>query len=254
MSEMDFDRLEKQMEGNSLALNAIAEVLAKMDTKLDREENIHIEKEERLAKARERESIVRDVSAEVLNMIKAEFERPAKGTGKDEKNADDSEKDVKLPAPGTDEVQKPIVMKEHVPGHDEDDDEDEDDMEKGMKYKKAYEEDEEDEDGDDMEKSLKKQIDMLQKQLADYDSKLEKAVKAESETRLRQMGFREETALQSPQRVTSLGVDENTFIKKSETSDDIIDQLAQLSYKELKDMQTAVEAGQTEGIPQELLG
>jgi len=253
MSDIDFDRLEKQLDGNSLALNAIAEVLAKMDTKLDREESVSLAKEERLEKRIEKESLIREVSSEVLNMIKAEFERPAKPTGKNEKNADDSEKDVTLPAAGTDEVQKPIVMKAY--DEDEDEDEEDEDMEKDMKYRKAHtpehDEDEDEEDG--MEKSLKKQISALQKQLNDYDSKLEKAVKSESESRLRQMGFREETSLQSPQRINTLGVEDNSFMKKAVDTSDIVEQLSQLSYKELKDMQTSIEAGQTEGIPRELL-
>ena len=251
MSDENFDRIERQLEGNSLALNAIAEVLQKMDSKLSREEGVALAKQERIAKAKEKEGMVQDVANSVLAMIKAEFERPAKGTGKTEKNADDSESQSKLPAAGTEEVQKPIVMKEY-----DDDDEEEEEMEKAH----TPEHDDE-EDGEDMEKSsLKAQIAKLQKQLSDYDEKIEKAVKEESEARLRKMGFREEKSLQAPTRIEpvmgtqSLGVDEAPYIKKSATEGDVVDQLAQLSFSELRNMQSAIEQGNTDGVPKELLG
>ena len=47
MAEDNFD-IQKQLEGNSLALNAIAEVLNKMDAKLSREEEIVLAKEEEI--------------------------------------------------------------------------------------------------------------------------------------------------------------------------------------------------------------
>ena len=254
MSDENFDRIERQLEGNSLALNAIAEVLQKMDSKLSREEGVALAKQERIAKAREKEGMVQDVANSVLAMIKAEFGRPAKGTGKTEKNADDSESQSKLPAAGTEAVQKPIVMKEY-----DDDDEEEEEMEKAH----TPEHDDE-EDGEDMEKSsLKAQIAKLQKQLSDYDEKIEKAVKEESEARLRKMGFREEKSLQAPTRIEpvmgtqSLGVDEAPYISKSNApvnSEDVVEQLASLSFKQLRDMQEKIEAGDTNGIPRELLG
>ena len=65
MAEDNFD-IQKQLEGNSLALNAIAEVLNKMDAKLSREEEVVLAKEEEIQKAAERESLVADVSKSVF--------------------------------------------------------------------------------------------------------------------------------------------------------------------------------------------
>jgi hypothetical protein len=236
MAEDNFD-IQKQLEGNSLALNAIAEVLNKMDAKLSREEEVVLAKEEEIQKAAERESLVADVSKSVFQMIKEAMDG--------DYTANDDGEEVDAPKPGTEEVQKPIE-KEHTDEHmdldlDEEEDED-DDMEKGMKYKN----------GEDIEKSLRQQIANLEKQLEDTDSRIEKAVKAESEARLRKMGFKEETGLKAP-----VGVDEAPYISKSNApvnSEDVVEQLASLSFKQLRDMQEKIEAGDTNGIPRELLG
>lgn len=252
MAEDNFD-IQKQLEGNSLALNAIAEVLSKMDAKLGREEEVVLAKEQEIQKAAERESLVADVSKSVFQMIKEAMDG--------DYAANDDGEEVDAPKPGTEEVQKPIE-KEHTDEHmdmDMDDEEDEDDdMEKGMKYRKA-------ENGEDIEKSvLREQIANLEKQLQDTDGRIEKAVKAESEARLRKMGFKEETGLKAPvsRKITpmgtqSLGVDEAPYISKSNApvnSEDVVDQLANLSFKQLRDMQEKIEAGDTNGIPRELLG
>ncbi len=109
----------------------------------------------------------------------------------------------------------------------------------------------EDED-DDMEK-MQKQLESLKKQLADTEASMQKAVQAESEDRLRKMGFREETGLQAPRVVNGLGVDGSTPIQKS-SAVDTPDQLAELSYSELRRMQHQIESGNTDGVPRELLG
>ena len=251
MAEDNFD-IQKQLEGNSLALNAIAEVLNKMDAKLSREEEVVLAKEEEIQKAAERESLVADVSKSVFQMIKEAMDG--------DYTANDDGEEVDAPKPGTEEVQKPIE-KEHTDEHmdmDLDEEDEDDDMEKGMKYRKA-------EDGEDIEKSvLREQIANLEKQLEDTDSRIEKAVKAESEARLRKMGFKEETGLKAPvsRKITtmgtqSLGVDEAPYISKSNApvnSEDVVEQLASLSFKQLRDMQEKIEAGDTNGIPRELLG
>ena len=83
---------------------------------------------------------------------------------------------------------------------------------------------------------------------------MKKSIQVESEDRLRKMGFKEENGLQAPQRIDSLGVDGTDVIQKGNVDVDTVDQLAGLSYKELRDMQTNIEAGKTDGIPRELLG
>ena len=85
---------------------------------------------------------------------------------------------------------------------------------------------------------------------------MEKAIKVEAETRLRKMGFAEDRSLASPQTrkiVDGLGVDGSELIQKGQSPEDTVDQLASLSYKQLRDMQTQIEAGVTDGLPRELI-
>ena len=94
----------------------------------------------------------------------------------------------------------------------------------------------------------------LQKQLGEYDNTIQKQVQEEAENRLRKMGFREETGLTAPKQINyELGTDGTTPIVKANSSEDTVDQLVNLSYKELRDMQSMIQAGQTDGIPRELL-
>ena len=84
---------------------------------------------------------------------------------------------------------------------------------------------------------------------------METMVKAETEKRLQKMGFKEETSLQKPvmKHYDTIGTDGTQPIKKSEPVGDPVEQLADLSYKQLREMQFAIEAGNTDGVPQELL-
>ena len=107
MAEDNFD-IQKQLEGNSLALNAIAEVLSKMDAKLGREEEVVLAKEQEIQKAAERESLVADVSKSVFQMIKEAMDG--------DYAANDDGEEIDAPKPGTEEVQKPIE-KEHTDEH-----------------------------------------------------------------------------------------------------------------------------------------
>ena len=202
----------------------------------------------------ERDSLVADISKNILGMLKAEM-----GLTKGEADADDGAEEIKLPAPGTEEVQKPIEKAEEEEEDDEDIMEVMDEMEEKMD-----EEDDEEYGKKDVEKSLRKQIAALKKQIDSSDSRIEKAVKAESESRLRKMGFREETGLRAPQSrsltamgTQSFGVDEAPYISKASkqaSTEDVVDQLASLSFRQLRDMQEKIESGDTEGIPRELLG
>ena len=95
----------------------------------------------------------------------------------------------------------------------------------------------------------------LQLQLSTVEGNIQKQVQDESEERLRKMGFREETGLQAPRQISyDLGTDGTTPIVKAQSEGDTVDQLANLSYKELRYIQTRIQAGETEGIPRELLG
>lgn len=272
------ERLEKQMEGTNLALAAVAEVLQKMDGRLAKEEadkeEEEIEKAEALAKA----ELVKSIAAEVQAVLKASEgdsyagsdasgdERKADPTGGTPQSADDSESDAGIDAKIEEQQNTIQAMKK---ADDDDDDEiekgahdDEDKEEKGM-YKDDDDEaaDEpveekgmdDDDDSDDM-KAMKKQLETLKKQLAETEANIQKSVQAESEARLRKMGFREETGLQAPKVVNSFGIDDTTPIQKSTATADTAGQLAELSYSELRRMQHQIEQGNTDGVPRELLG
>ena len=101
-------------------------------------------------------------------------------------------------------------------------------------------------------KSMAKQIAKLQKELEATKGNMQKAVTAEAESRLRKMGFREETGLQAPKVVKGLGLDDTPIIQKGEG--DTAGQLAELSYSELRRLQHQIETGNTDGVPRELLG
>ena len=284
------DKLEKQMEGTNLALAAVAEVLQKMDGRLSKEAEEEEEEMKKSEYANAQAELVKSVASEVVSMLKANTEgsslagadvsgdeRKAKGTGGTPQNADDSEGDAGIDSKIEDQ-QNTIQA-----AYNGDDDDEDDDIEKA--YKKGYaagiekgNDDEEEEDGidkeaddddeaadepteekgmdddddDDMEK-MQKQLDSLKKQLAKTETNMQKAVTSEAESRLRKMGFREENGLQAPQMVNSLGVDDTTPIKKAVYAD-TPDQLAELSYSELRKLQHKIESGDTDGVPRELLG
>jgi len=82
---------------------------------------------------------------------------------------------------------------------------------------------------------------------------MQKAIQTEAEDRLRKMGFREENGLKAPQLTKGLGVDGSTPLVKA-AQGDTVEQLASLSYSQLRQLQHQVEMGQTDGIPRELIG
>ena len=101
---------------------------------------------------------------------------------------------------------------------------------------------------------MTKQLEDLQKQLASYEGNMQKQVQEESEERLRKMGFREEGGTIAPKMIENLGTDGTTpLIKQEASDDDVADQLANMSYKELRMLQTRIQGGDTEGVPRELL-
>ena len=271
MADEVLDRVEKQMEGTNLALAAVAEVLQKMDYRLSKEEEVDEQEEMEKAQAAEKADLVKAVATEVAAMLKADNGMDVDGTkvrsaGKSAAGAADSEKAVNIKSDIKDQQATIQAMLKA------DDDEDEDEMEKadegsaeeivdedeekGGMYKEG---DGEDEDMVDEEKSMEKQLDELKKQIAGYEKNMAKAVQTEAENRLRKMGFREETSLQRPQIIQKdaeigLGVDGSTPIKKSaESAGDTVEQLMDMSYQELRNMQYRLEAGETDGLPRELI-
>ncbi|SVD26993.1 uncharacterized protein METZ01_LOCUS379847 [marine metagenome] len=223
------ERIEKQMEGNSLALAAVAEVLQKMDSRLAKEDAIEYEEIQKQHAISEQQGLVKAVATEVFNLLKEGTKteekgldvsgdsRSAKSTGKSASSADDSEKGAPI---GTkiEDQQKTIqaailaLKKEEEEEEDEDfdkyskqDDEEEDKPDFPVEEKGEDEEKDPDDDMDEM----KMQLDALKKQIAAYEANMEKAVSNEAEGRLRKMGFREERGLVAPTLTSGdgLGVD-----------------------------------------------
>ena len=285
MSEYDMvDRLEKQIEGSNLALAAVAEVLQKMDTRLTKAEDDEYEMELDEQDLMEKEEIIKAVAGEVYGLIKADqgmdvSPEPATKASVMGKEMGDKEKAVTI-GTKTSEVQHAIqamqkqlnMIKAGYFENEEGDDEGE--------WPKPEAEDEDENNGDEGEEGDEEDmgkmgrysvengqgypaLEQMQKQISDltkafkgqYD--IQKMVQGETEGRLRKMGFREETSLQRPMQIRyedSLGVDGSTPITKGDNPGDVVDQMMNMSYKDLRVLQERIESGETEGIPQEFIG
>ena len=275
MADEILNRIEKHMEGTSLGLAALAEVLQKMDGRMEADDAYAIEKAEQEEAAIQHASLVKSIAKSVLielsdqgmdvdgtaieNVGKPDPTKSATATPNYVGDSDDSSETIE-PRSSIEDQQASIMaedngeedddekekamhpMKEKaMHGDDEDDDEDKE---------KAYMKKADDEDEDEEKAMLKKSIAQLQKQIESLD--ISKAVKEESETRLRKMGFKEENGLQRPQLSNSFGADTETPIKKAQTVNDVVDQLTNLSYKELRKMQEFKRQGMVEGLPDEI--
>ena len=280
----EIEDIKKQLEGNTLAMGAVAEVLQKMDERLSKAEEEEEEKKELAMEKEAHEELVKSISAAVISNLKKEDPDNKLGLDTDGSKG----RPAKATAPGPQDTDKPVspttdieeqqnfiqasedsLIKEEeddkeekaMHGDDDDkekcymkaDDDDKDDMDKAMHGDDDDSEKMKAEDDDDEKmESMKKEIDSLKKQL-------ETAVQTEAESRLRKMGFREENGLQRPQVFTpdtpsALGTDGSTPIVKSQNQGDTVDQLSGLSYKQLRDIQHKIESGDTDGVPRELLG
>jgi hypothetical protein len=277
MADEILNRIEKHMEGTSLGLAALAEVLQKMDGRMDADDAYAIEKAEQEQAAIEHANLVKNIAKSVLLELSDQgmdvdgTDTKVVGGGDPTKGAtatpnyvgdsDDSSETVNVPTKIED--QQASIQAEDDDDEEEemkkaDDEKEDEDEEKAMggkfpKMENAMHGDDEDEDDDDdSEKAmLKKSIKQLQKQIEALD--ISKAVKEESETRLRKMGFKEENGLQRPQLSTNVfGADTETPIKKAQTVNDVVDQLTNLSYKELRKMQELKRQGIVDGLPDEI--
>tara|TARA_A100001011_G_C14249965_1_gene817370 strand:+ start:500 stop:1342 length:843 start_codon:yes stop_codon:yes gene_type:complete len=277
----EIEDIKKQLEGNTLAMGAVAEVLQKMDERLSKAEEAEEEENEKAMEKAAHDELAKSITSMVLSNLQKEDPdnklgldtdgskgRPAKATAP---GPQDTDKPVS-PTSDIEEQQNYIQASEDSLKKEEDDDDtekmkmkaehgdddtdkmesgDDDDMEKADDDDEDSEKMDKAEDDDEME-NMKKEIESLKKQL-------EGAVQTETEARLRKMGFREENGLQRPQVFTpdtpsALGTDGSTPIVKSQNSGDTVDQLSGLSYKQLRDIQHKIESGDTDGVPRELLG
>jgi len=272
MADEILNRIEKHMEGTSLGLAALAEVLQKMDGRMDADDAYAIEKAEQEQAAYQHASLVKNIAKSVLieladQGMDVDGEKVNTVGGSDPTssatatpnyvgNSDDSSENVKITSKIED--QQATIQAED----DEKEDEEKEKAYMGNKMNKAengeedFPQEEENGNGSDeeptdeeLENSLQKQLASLQKQIDGLD--ISKAVKNESENRLRKMGFKEENGLQKPQLSNSFGADE-TPIKKAQTVNDVVDQLTNLSYKELRKMQEYKRQGLNEGLPDEI--
>ena len=283
MADEILNRIEKHMEGTSLGLAALAEVLQKMDGRMEADDAYAIEKAEQEQAAIEHAALVKNIAKSVLielsdqgmdvdgtaieNVGKPDPTKGATATPNYVGDSDDSSETIE-PRSSIEDQQASIMAEDN--GEEDDKKEDVDKamrnkMENAMhpKVENAEHDEKEEEDGEmkkadkenDEEKieeamGLKKQLANLQKQIEALD--ISKAVKEESENRLRKMGFKEENGLQRPQLSNNVFGADETPIKKAQTVNDVVDQLTNLSYKELRKMQEFKRQGIVEGLPDEI--
>lgn len=284
MSEYDMvDKLEKQIEGSNLALAAVAEVLQKMDSRLNKAEEAEFEMAQDEEDAIEKQEIIKAVANEVYGLIKADqgmdvSPEPATKAKVMAKETGDKEKAVTI-GTKTSEVQHAIqamqkqlnLLKEDWPEEEdegmaeengEDREEEDRDEEKGFgvdeKQMREYAvENAEQEAGYPALEQMQKQINELSA-IVQGKFDIQKMVQVEAEGRLRKMGFREENSLQRPtlrRYDDSLGIDGTTPITKtSDNPEDVVNQMMNMSYKDLRVLQERIEAGETDGIPREFVG
>ena len=256
MADELYTRLEKYMEGTSLGLTALAEVLTKMDSRLSKAE----EDEEQTLFAKEQEdarmALVKDVASQVVSLLKNTDEledvgdRKVKNSGALNQDGDDSSATV---APETDEKnQQATLQAEEEP---EEEGEPKEKMGKFPMKEEASDEEEEEkaedeeapaEDDDEaMEESvfkqMKKEIANLKKQISGAQTDISKSVRDETESTLRKAGWKEERRLVAP--TLSMGNDEVEIVKATPETGELVDELANMSYSELRKLQYSVEQG-----------
>ena len=256
MADDVMEQIQKQLEGNTLGLTAVADVLQKMEARLEKAEEDEYEEDLQLAEEEQYDALIKGVAQEVIAMIKADNEvgidveeKRVGGTKLSDANADDGSTTVdNAKGTPTADAQDVIVSKMgKKPLMKEDDD----DKEKNGRDEK----DDDDENGSDEYVAMKKQLEDLQKQVASYQEGIQKSTDSQVAARLERMGFREENGLAAPKIIPDevLGTESETFISKAEQTEDVVEQLSKLSFKELRTLQERVQSGDTEGIPTELL-
>ena len=248
------EQIQKQLEGNTLGLSAVADVLQKMESRLEKAEEFEYEEDLQLAEEEQYDTLIKGVAMEVIAMIKSDNEvgvdvgeTRVGGTKLADPNADDSSKTIGENS-STKDSANVIVSKAGTGKMMKDDGDD------SMKDRRDDRRDEEDEDQDEII-AMKKQLEELQKQVSGYQEGIQKSTDNQVAERLERMGFREENGLAAPKILpdNTLGVEGDSFISKANEPEDVVEQLSKLSFKELRVLQERVQSGDTEGIPTELL-
>jgi len=244
------EQIQTQLEGNTLGLSAVADVLQKMEARLEKAEDYEYEEDLQLAEEEQYDALIKGVAQEVIAMIKSDNEvgidveeKKVGGTKLSDSNADDGSETVdNAKGTPTADAQDVIVSKRADDGDE-------------RRRDRGRDEDEEEDEGKDAIIAMKKQLEELQKQVAGYQEGIQKSSDTQVIDRLERMGFREENGLAAPKIIPdeTLGIESETFISKAEQAEDVVDQLSKLSFKELRVLQERVQSGDTEGIPTELL-
>ena len=223
------DEVQQSNEGVTLALSAVAEVLSKMDERLAKQEAEEIKKAE-LAEAELQKSELAEMIKSIVSQAVAEFTKADEEDDQDEEDIDDIIEEIE---------EEEAEEEEEIDKADEDDD-DEEEVDKG-KYMKS--------------KDSNSEIASLKKQIAELQSGIDEKIQKEADTRLRKLGFREETGLKAPEivRYDTMGVEDTTPIQKSEEPTNVVEQLAKISYTQLRTLQHKIQSGDTDGVPRELI-
>ena len=250
------DQIQKQLEGNTLGLSAVADVLQKMEARLEKAEEVEYEEDLLLAEEQQYNALIKGVAEEVIAMIKADNEvgidveeKKVGGTKLSDANADDGSTTVdNAKGTPTADAQDVIVSKAGMGLKKDEGEESEEER------RRREEEERRGGGGQNELVAMKKQLEDLQKQVAGYQEVIKKSDDAEVVSRLERMGFREEKGLAAPTLIPdeTLGTESESFLSKSEQTEDVVEQLSKLSFRELRTLQERVESGQTEGLPTEL--
>ena len=222
------DEVQQSNEGVSLALSAVAEVLSKMDERLAKQEAEEIKKSE-LAEAELQKTELAEMIKSIVSQAVAEVTKADEEDDQDEEDIEDI----------IEEIEEEEAEEEEMDKADEDD-EDEEEVDKGH-YSKS--------------KDTNSEIASLKKQIAELQSGIDEKIQKEADVRLRKLGFREETGLKAPEvvRYDTMGVEDTTPIQKSENPGTVVDQLAKMSYTQLRTLQHKIQSGDTDGVPRELI-
>ena len=273
------ETIEKQNQGTMLALNALAEVLQKMNGRVEKSEMTEIEKQQMEVEKSQRNALVKEVTDQVVTALKKDFAGLVELHGNDPKkvsgtkwpmgsNPAGEDKESNDPVDTkTETVQKPVLAMAKTGSSytmKVENEEDKVDAELGEEENGAEEYPMEEDKGemkypDNMKAYMAKMKADLTKE---FEKKMSVAVQKETESRLRKMGFREENQLTRPQMLSknTMGLNSDaaplakSANKKALTPDEVVDELAKLPYSKLCEMQIKMASGQTDGLPRELVG
>lgn len=261
--------IEKHMEGTSLGLSALAEVLTKQEAR--QEEAARAAQQESLQKEEEEErsALIKSIAKEVLAVMKSErgisdggwpkigvegYEtKPADGSNvKGDENADDSAKTINEDT-STATATRPVVsadgnsLSHDTPGGSQ---------LSSVSMKEKNEDDDEDEEYDEYDEKdkMQKEMEDLRKELSSLKADINKSVESQVSQRLAKSGFQEANTLKAPKRV-DLGAGEPLMKGDTsiENSDQLVDLLAQLPNREVARIQHNFETGNYDQVPAEIL-